>query len=625
MRLAFGPQAEREAHLSFMSTPFNNSPLSPPQAPPGIQRVYGPEVFGDEFITPEGYTWNARQVLGPTAPDIEMHVGPELFAEMSRDNTIYKCRGILKDGVLQDDLQFAPGATEDEAADSTQYKLFVQGQHFAQRVISGLDEPYWVSLGQMLDLGWEQGHAIAETVWEEVMDEPIRKTEPSKVKGIAARAVSGTRAILSGFFRGAATDEPKPVGPKRRTKILDRPKVRLMPKRIKVKPHGAALFCVDAFRNVLGLVPAWLSGRASVYQPTDLLSRDKFLVFTNDPRANDPRGMSAYWPLVNWYGLKKFIPRNYLKYLLQEALPIPVMNLPEKATGWYFQTDPLTGQPIMEDGRPKFISAVESGQRTIEGMYNGKGLVVPFDVKVTPYQGNPSKGDVFPKALEEVNGQMEDAFLMQRLAQSTSPKQSKSAAQVHEGRLGQRFFWYKRVLAMMTLYDLIAVAFRVNLGDWALAYLPLLSFGDYENRDWNETLKVIAQAYFWGFIDDTMRVELCAWMGLPKPGPSRFELGATTGAVPDINGNPVAQNDQRPDKQPGQKGRNDGNSTPKETSGQHFETLEEAQEYIERLKADVATFAQSRVPSVGNYRRGQRSFVGHFSRQTKGQSLGTWR
>jgi hypothetical protein len=615
-----------------MSSPY---PPLEPQRPPGYVEPTvheGRDTFQTEYVADAGYVWGSVQVLGATADDIALVVDEYLFAEVGRDPKCHKAKRILITGTLTDDLQFAPGATEEEVKDKNTYRLFAQVMDLAKRAIDGLHRPVWQTLEEMMNQGFDQGHAIAETIWEERVDEPLRETPDLR------RSKTGTTRSMSFLGRLFGASEPaeapeKSPGPARQTKILDRPKVRLMPREIKVKPHGAALFVIDIFFTTLGLVPAWRQGRTS-FNVQDVITRDKFLVFTVHPRHNDPRGTSLWWPILTWYSLMKKIPLNFAKYLSQEAIPIPILTLPANmsptAQGWYGAGDPVRPDILATDPQAavKMLTAVQSGLQVVRNMYNGQGVVVPDGTKIAPYQSGASKANVFPLAIDAIGEKIEEAILMQVLAQSTANKgQSKSASQTQEGRLTDQFFWWKRVCAVMLMYDLIAIVIRVNLGQWALAYMPLLSLGDSVKRDWANDLKVVAQAYFWGFIDDTMRRELCAWLGLPTPGASRFELGMETGAVPDVNGNPVANNQQRPDKQPGQKGRNDGNSTPKKTEaemqawldenwpdgvGRTFNNRDEAITFLEELRNNVISASPAtRVPTMGHTTHSRGSYVGY--------------
>lgn len=214
------------------------------------------------------------------------------------------------------------------------------------------------------------------------------------------------------------------------------------------------------------------------------------------------------------------------------------------------------------DGKtPKMIEATEAAALTIQNMRNGKGVAIPFGATLTPYIGKGAAGDqVFPNATNVADRQMEDAGLNQTLAQSEGEHQARAASETAEGRLMDVFFWDKRGIAVMTLYELIAVDFRTNFGDWALKYMPKLSLGDSEKRDWAKDLETIAKAYFYGFIDDTQRAELMAWMSLPRPGPSRAEVLAEQDPT---TGEARMPNKNRPDQKPENQGRNDGNSKEK--------------------------------------------------------------
>jgi hypothetical protein len=124
-------------------------------------------------------------------------------------------------------------------------------------------------------------------------------------------------------------------------------------------------------------------------------------------------------------------------------------------------------------------------------------------------------------------------------------------------------FWIRWLLSVMTTTDLLEVAVTRNFGEWALKYMPFASFGDFVRRDWGDDLEKCADAYFKGFIDDTQRAELMAWLNMPKPGVSRQELDREAQAAQDINGEPAMKNSNRPDKQAGSKNRNNGNGTEK--------------------------------------------------------------
>lgn len=552
-----------------MVTPFAPPPGPPPAAPFGIKPeiLSGPDVLRQQIVTSNGYMWSQMQVLSHLVDEVESEVGPETFERMSLDPKIHKTDRIIVNGTLTDDLVFAAGATEEEAQNEEEYGKYEQVMQFAERIIAGLDAPIWHTLEQMLTGAREQGHKIAEVYYDFKQDAPTK----SLAGQLRSKPTPKPRSALSRLFNLKA-QEPEVKPRVRGQKITNRPKTRLMPTTLRVLPRGAALFVVNQYRDVLGLVPAWRYGEgrmSSVYHPNQIITRDKFLVYTNNPKDDDPRGFSDRRPIVNLWNFVNKIPTEYLRYLVQEGLPIPVMTLPQQIEGWIpvYETqadgtktpklDPTTQKPI-------YVDIYTAARMTVEDMRNGKGVVVPFGTVVAPYTGKGAAGDaIFPNALKTIYQLMEEAVLLQPLAQSAGDVQSKSAAQVHMGILGDHFFWYKRKLALMLLYDLIAVCVRYNLGDWALSYMPKASFGDSEKRVWAEDLEVIAKAYFYGFIDDTQRAELMSWLGLPKAGPSRQAILAEQDPT---TGEPRVPNKNRPDKRPENINRNDGNSTEKENA-----------------------------------------------------------
>lgn len=590
-------------------TSANSSKLqSPPGSPEGV-RVHGVKEFEDEFVTHGGWGWyNHVRTLSPyDVQDVDRLVTPEELARMSRDPKIAKCRQIIRNGVLTDDFQFAPGVTESEAGSKPNYDKYVDVMQFCERSVSGLESPYWTICEMMLTGALEQGHKIAEVVWEYRLDKPTRKADRSD----KTRQRPQTR---SWFKRKAAEgDDPETetttTGPNRFAK---RATIRLMPKSIKVKPFGAARFVVDDFMNLLGIVPA-ARGQNS-WRADEVISRNKFIVLTINPEDSDPRGNAAYRPAFTYINLAGHIPRNYLKLLLQEGMPIPVLTLPDKTDGWLTVKDER-GQVVQETvliagvlkQRAKMMSVAEAAERTLERMYLGKGVAIPYNAKLGPYRNATGNiGTVFVEALRTIYGIAEEAILLQPLAQSAGEMQSKSASAIHADVLGDQFFWYKRLIAVMTLYDLCAVSVRVNLGEWALAYMPRLSLGDSVPRDWAKEFEVLAKAFWYGFIDETQRAELMAEYGMPKPGPAPTEPKAGAKASADVNGEPVPPAGQRPDNT--DRGRKQPESA-----------LEEAElraARFEELERNVKAY-ESRLHSTPLNPRRRSPFVGYLPRSTR--------
>jgi len=578
-----------------MATP-QNVLLFPPERPAAVKPVVRSRAdYNREYITARGYNPRVAQILSWTLDEIEREIGPDTYERMEFEPTIAKAKQILLTGMFSDEFQFAAGATEDEAGE--EYAVFHELMLFADACLKGLDKPFRTTAEQAAGNSLQQGHSIAEITWE-------TRTWPDKAAPDFQKARRATPAESQDDEEGQKTTPPAKSSDPQTPRLADiQPKPRFMPRTIKVKPRGAALFVSDGFWNILGFVPGFGHYRRA-YNIQEVLPRDKGFVLTFHMQNEDPRGRSTYRPAYNWWNFKQHIPQEFLRYLLQCAVPGLLMNLPETGQGFEIERDEADNVVYEADGvTPKLLTPVESMTRQAEGYRNGTALILPHDAKAQPMKVGEANGEVFPNAMRAASKEMEDAILLQSLAQSEGEHQARAASVTHADLLGLRVFLYKYVLCVAVLSDVIEPAVRKSYGDWAVAYMPKLSLGDFEQRNWTADLAAVADAYFKGFLDDTQRAEIMAWLGLPKPGPSRAE---TTEAEIDPNtGSPRPTNDKRPDKQQGQTERNRGNATPKKEGASNNE----------QDTSDQST-RRGFFATLGHYgRRGLRTGPAFFSRR----------
>jgi len=526
-----------------------------PARPDGFNR--GPNVVGDptkSYITVTYGTNNVPRILHSTTDEVETNVSLETYERMENDPTIIKSKKIIVTKALADELQMAPGSTEDTVGED-EYEIYVQVMEMCQRAIGGLNRPLRRTLAMLLGNALRYGHGIAEVEYDYIMDGP--NTRPSENK----MPKRGKFASFFGIFK--SDEQPKPI----ERPVIKGQKLRLMPKSILVKPRGAARFVVDEYMNVLGLAPRTQNRELNW---NEVIRRDKFLVLTMNEQDEDPRGKSSYRPVYNWWNLKQNVPAEVLRYILEESVPKPVFTLPEDIQPYEPVRD-NDGNVVYEaDGvTPKMEFLVDSARRAVTDMRSGSGAVIPSKAKLEPYKKtSKSDAEFFSKILSMIDRQMEFGILLQNLAQSEGEHQARSASQVHEGLLDILIFFIRWELVVMITTDLLEPTIEKNLGAWALKYMPFVSLGDFVRRDWAKDLETVAKAYFYGFIDDTQRAELMAWLNMPRPGPSRQEVMAEA----DINGEPVMPNRSRPDKQPANKRRNDGNGTEKKPNDTNRKT-----------------------------------------------------
>jgi hypothetical protein len=519
-----------------------------------------------EYVLANGYTSSQQRTLGTTIDDIEVEIDLETYDRMENDSAIAKSKKIIITNVLADDLAMAPGATEDEVTPD-EYDVYVTIMEFCQRLVKGIAPvtPLRGTLEQLLSNSIAYGHGISEIVWEYRMDGGSKKKDDPKVTDTKSKPkMSIWNRLGIGTYNN---DAPATSDPLVKRPNLDGEKVRLMAKAIKVKPRGAVRFVVDDFMNVLGMAPQ-NKGRynsANSINYNEIIDRDKFLVLTLNKRDEDPRGRSTYRPAFNWYNLKSQVPAELLRFILEESVPKAVGTMAPNAAPFEYERDAQNNIIFEADGTtPKMLTAAESFARQIQGFRSGSGAVIPHEAKLEPFKkGITSDANLFPVIIKIINDEIENCILLQTLAQSEGSHQARSAAQQVAELLYNLIFWIKWGMAQAVIHDFLAVGVRANFGEWALEYLPQVSFGDFVRRDWTEELKAYADAYFKGLLDDTQRAEIMANLNLPKPGPSRQELSLDAAAVADVNGEAVPNPDKRPDKQPGAKGRNTGNGTPK--------------------------------------------------------------
>lgn len=536
-----------------------NTPL--PQSSPAFANKRIVNDPQKEYIVVQGYSSNIFKTLAATLDDVEVEIDLATYDRMENDSTITKAKTILVTNVLSDELEMTQGRTEDEVS-AQEFDTFTAVMEFCQRMVSGTDRPFRETLEQLLGNSITYGHGIAEIVWE-YREDGQSKPAPEPTVGTATNP-KPKASIWSRMNVFAATPTSDPLI---RKPILDGTKTRLMPKSVKVKPRGSVRFVVDDFMNVIGMAPR-SRGRFGSLAPeikwNEIIDREKFMVFTRNRKDEDPRGKSAYRPAFNWYNIKSQVPAELLRFILEESVPKAVGTLPENPIPYEAMRDNMGNIVYEPDGTtPKMQTAAETFADQIEGFRSGSGAVIPFGAKLEPYKKTvETDANLFPTLVKLIDDQIENCILLQTLAQSEGSHQARSAAQQVAELLYNLVFWTKWGLAQTIIYDFLSIGVKNNFGEWALAYLPKISLGDFVRRDWVEEVLAYADGYFKGLFDDTQRPEIMANLNMPKPGPSRAELSAdalANQASQDVNGNPGANPNQRPDKQPGSKDRNKGN------------------------------------------------------------------
>lgn len=524
-------------------------------------RKAGPQLIA---VTP--YHHKQQVILTKTIDEVETEIDLAMYDRMETDSTIAKDKKILVSTVLSDELQLAPGATEEEVPED-EFEVYMEIMQFCERIEQGLDSSLRSTNEQWFGNAIKYGHGISEIEWEYRDDEPTPQPKKDPKPKVKAGLFERVKARFMGQPMKMAESDKANNRPSLKGK-----RTKLMPKSLKVKPRGSAQFVTDEFMTVLGLLPTRKFSGTTTIKYDEIIDREKFMILTLNKQNEDPRGRSSYRAAYNWYNLKVQLPAEMLRFILEESVPKAVATLPSTnslAGAGYEQAKDENGNPKFDgNGEPVMQTLVESMLDQIYNFRSGAGAVIPYEAKLEPYKkGLTGANDplLFKHFIKMIDDQIEGSILNQTMAQSEGDNQGRSASEQVAEILYVLQFWNRLIIAETIRYDLFRTAVKVNYGEWALKYLPKCSLGDFVRRDWVKELAAIADAYFKGFIDDSQRQELCSLLNLPKPGPSRQELEMEQGAKLDVNGNPIQNNTQRPDKQTGNKNRNNGNGTEKKS------------------------------------------------------------
>lgn len=401
------------------------------------------------------------RTLSGVSEDVTHAHSAKTYEQMYKaDPKVSKAINFLKVSVLAENVEFRPSLSEKDPNYAEAEALAL----FCKKAIKSLETPLKYVLEQMMD-ALVYGHKIAEVTY--------KTTE------------------LSGF-EGTF----------------------LVPHIIKVKQLDAVQFVVDDKMNVIGFAVRNLNQGArdavkisrgksneALINGRVILPREKFMVLTIRGEDGDPRGRSILASAVQAWHMKVQSWPEYLKYLMLCAIPLLVGTTPENDTGVKEILRGADGQPIKDPITGSFIEAnpVEALRDAMLMARNGEVLAAKGGTKISEI-GGQGAGTPFFKAVELFDSQMETGILMQTLATSEGVHQSRAASTMHMTVLDQLVYWFKGVVVDMLLSDLLRPMVRYNFGDDALEFMPKLSLGDTERREFavdGVTIATLAKAgYF---------------------------------------------------------------------------------------------------------------------------------
>lgn len=437
-------------------------------------KKFTPKVSKTEYVAGGYYNVNTNRILTQSSDVLTATFGDSKIDEMLRDPEIKKCETIIKISVLNDGITFFPavskpaplkpladGETETlelkrerltREKEIKRYELAEKYANFATRAIDNLDSPIRSIMENMLD-AVTYGNKVAEQTYKEEYNADFGKT----------------LLTLSS---------------------------------IRVKPRDKTKFVINKFNKVLGLHSTTVIN-GEVKQV--VLPREKFLILTFRGKDGDPRGETILQAVYNAWYLKMQLWPEYLRWLIQCAIPSVVGYTSPDAQKNVLR-DATTNEILRdEQGNALYESDVSSLLYALVQLRGASAIALPHGAKVEAINNSVS-GDPFKGMRDVLNEEIEMGMILQTLASSEGRFMSRAASQSHMSILDLFVFFIKGLVIDMLTQDLLKPLMQINFADFDMTLLPRISMGDSERRDWATDVIAIATLFKSGYIGESQMI-----------------------------------------------------------------------------------------------------------------------
>lgn len=409
-------------------------------APPQPQGEPRKTDYRYQYVAGGDWTSYAEYVRSlPHYTDALSRDFPQVYEQMLLDPVVQSNARTIKLAVLADDVSVRPAVDD---ADDPDYQLAAELADFLTEVYAGLSRGVEDLCYEILD-GVFLGSRVAEKMG--------RIQEGGKHAGL------------------------------------------LVWDRINVKPRQNTAFVVDAYGNtvgLLGVIPGrgmpFISG--SALDPAalvNLLPREKFLIFTWNPKDNDPRGQpllrSCYEP---WWHKQQALAQ-WLKFLAQTAVPSLFATTPEGAGSGFVATTDASGNTTQLSPQQQLLDQVLQFQ-------GGSAMAAAFGTEIKIIQST-GEGLVFSRRIDYADRCLSQLISLQTLAISEGKYGTRAQAQVHQDSMGLAVAYTRRCLARALTEDLHRPLIRYNWGeDVARRLCPYASLTATAPQDRDQVLPAYA-------------------------------------------------------------------------------------------------------------------------------------
>lgn len=380
----------------------------------------------------------------------------ETYRQMLNDPEVSSSVRTVRDAVLADGIQIRPafnGAGLDD--DAPEFNQAQEIADFCERNLLGLKKSLKTTLEGMVESAIVYGHKVAEIVWK-----PGTGDNAGRI-------------------------------------VLDK---------LSLKNYRTLDFVIDQYWNHLGFV-ARTPGRGR----REIIAREKFLLLTLHEEDEDPRGRSSIRSSYTAWTFKQLVWPEYKRWLDNCALPTTVGKLAPKQPG-----DVQRNADGSKTSGGRQLSPAEAFGQALRQLKNAGYVVIPNGAEVDQL-AVVGEGAGFERAIDVADSQIGKGIQHQTLATSEARFGTRAQSETHMGVLDQLIWWLKGKVAEAITGDLLRQVIRYNYGDDALRFLPLVSLGDTERRDWS--VDATAAAALEPSLTDSQWNAITTQLGVPPPLP----------------------------------------------------------------------------------------------------------
>jgi len=404
---------------------------------------------------------NYLRSLPRPSDDVERDLGLDIYEKMLNDPTVSSAIRSLKIQALSSGVRFVgkvpkPSAWNTDQNAQAEYAHSEEIRAGVEAMMDELQQPLSAIVSDMLDC-LAFGHSLAELVFQP----------------------DGNRLVLQA---------------------------------LRVKNRYRYSYVTDRFLQCVGIVP---TEKASGIIPVEwVIPRAKFWHLTTETHQADPRGRSLLRAAYNAWWLKQQAWQDYFKYLKQYATPSLAALLDNDAPN---VTAVDASGNVQKDraGVPISLPAESAVTTKLAEFSNSTAIALRYikEFKVLQAQG---AGEAYTTAITLYDQQMARAVVMATRALLEAEHSSKADSETGRDVASTFVSYIQRQVEVAFYRDVILTVVKLNWGEDATAYAPLMMLAADTSRDTEKFGTMIAALTSAGYLHESQYPGIDAQIGLPE-------------------------------------------------------------------------------------------------------------